>query len=94
MKKALTHLSLAAAHAGKIARLDAVAVAYRRQVQVDVDTLIAHDEQAPDPYAHYPARSARVPLSVYPGTHCPPWGGKETACSSALFLYRRWSRSP
>jgi hypothetical protein len=41
MLQALTHLSLAAANAGKIARLDAVAAAYQRQVQVYVDTLIA-----------------------------------------------------
>ena len=54
MMKALTHLSLVAANAGKIARLDAVAAAYQRQVQVYVDTLIAHDEQEPDPYADYP----------------------------------------
>ena len=51
MLKALPHLSLAAAKAGKIARLDAVAAAYQRQVQVYVDTLTAHDEQEPDPYA-------------------------------------------
>ena len=54
MMKALTHLSLVAANAGKIARLDAVAAAYQRQVQVYVDTLIAHDEQEPDSYADYP----------------------------------------
>jgi hypothetical protein len=32
MLKALTHLALAAANAGKIARLDAVAAAYQRHV--------------------------------------------------------------
>jgi hypothetical protein len=55
MKKALTHLSLEATNAGKLARLDAVAIAYQCQTQAYVNVLIARGERMPDQYAPYPA---------------------------------------
>ena len=55
MKKALTHLSLEATNAGKLARLDAVAIAYQCQTQAYVNVLIARGERMPDKYAPYPA---------------------------------------
>ena len=45
MKKALTHLSLEATNAGKLARIDAVATAYQRQTQAYVDVLIVRGER-------------------------------------------------
>jgi Putative transposase DNA-binding domain len=55
MKKALTHLSLEATNAGKLARLDAVAIVYQCQTQAYVNVLIARGERMPDKYAPYPA---------------------------------------
>ena len=62
MKKALTHLSLEATNAGKLARLDAVAIAYQCQTQAYVNVLIARGERMPDKYAPYPAGGYGLPV--------------------------------
>jgi hypothetical protein len=53
-KKAITHLKLNLANAGKLAALDAVTAEYQRVTQCFVDGLIDTETRAPDKYAAIP----------------------------------------
>jgi hypothetical protein len=63
VKKAITHLKLDQANAGKVHKLDALAAEYMRVVQAYVDWLIQRQVKEPDKYAAIPEQDVATSLS-------------------------------
>ncbi len=63
MKKAITHLKLNQANAGKLQKLDELAAEHGRVVQAYVDWLIGHEVRQPNKYADIPEQDIPTRLS-------------------------------
>jgi IS605 OrfB family transposase len=63
VKKAITHLKLNQANAGKLQKLDELASEHRRVVQAYVDGLIGHEVRQPNKYADIPEQDIPTRLS-------------------------------
>ena len=63
MKKAVTHLKLNSAKAGKLHQLDELAAEHQRVTQAYVDWLISNEVRQPNQYAGIPEEDIPTPLS-------------------------------
>lgn len=89
MKKAITHLKLNQANAGKLQRLDELATEHQRVVQAYCDWLIAREVHEPDKYADIP--EADIPTSLSDRWQRCAW---QQACGIVQSWYSNERKNP